>query len=444
MTRESHLIEPKREERYKPSETEPIWQSRWTADRLSEIDAEQAAHDRKFYNLVEFPYPSAEGLHVGHAYTYSGADTYGRYLRMRGREVFQPIGFDSFGIHTENYALSVDEHPRTLTERTIAKLPSATRVPRCGLGLEPGDRDERSLLLPAGYPLDAVDLCEAVPGGTGRQARGPGRVVSVMSHRACERAAGGDRCERCGTRVVQRIMLQWFLRITAYAEDLLRGLEDLDWPESAKRAQREWIGRSEGVEIDFEVPDRGLRLRTFTTRPETLFGVTFLVLPPEHPDLDELAGGTGLEDQVRRYVEEVLRERVVTSAWSGQAAGTRPRGRAFTGSHAVHPATGERVPIYVADYVLATYGTGAVMGVPAHNECGFQFAAANGLPVVEVIRPHGDTEVPANGAWTGEGVLTGSDRTRPRTSPPRRRPGPDRGRRTNKGAPGSPSPMRGS
>jgi leucyl-tRNA synthetase len=220
----------------------------------------------------------------------------------------------------------------------------------------------------------------------------------------------GDRCERCGTRVIRRTMLQWFLRITAYAEKLLRGLDDLDWPLSAKRAQREWIGRSEGVEIDFEVSDRGLHLRTFTTRPDTLFGVTFLVLPPEHPDLEVLARGTGSENEVRRYVEEAMRERVATSARSGEAAGALlPRGT-FTGSFAVHPATGERVPIYVADYVVATYGTGAVMGVPAHDERDFQFATANGLPVVGVIKPPERAEASANGPWTGEGVLIDSGR----------------------------------
>jgi leucyl-tRNA synthetase len=400
------MIEPKRQEKYKPSEIEPIWQTRWAVDRLSEIDVERTAHDRKFYNLVEFPYPSAEGLHVGHAYTYSGADTYGRYLRMRGREVFQPIGFDSFGIHTENYALRVDEHPRTLTERTIANY----RRQLASIGAAWDWSREIVTSDPSYYHWTQWIFVKLYRAGLAVRREAPvvwcPSCLTVLANEQLE----GDRCERCGTRVVQRIMLQWFLRITAYAEDLLRGLEDLDWPESAKRAQREWIGRSEGVEIDFEVPDRGLRLRTFTTRPDTLFGVTFLVLPPEHPDLDELATGTGREDHVRRYVEEALRERVATSAWSGRAAGTRPRGGAFTGSHAVHPATGGRVPIYVADYVLATYGTGAVMGVPAHDERDFQFAAANGVPVVEVIRPYGGAEAPANGPWTGEGMLIGSDR----------------------------------
>jgi leucyl-tRNA synthetase len=390
---------------YKHSDIERKWRARWATDRLSEIDVERAARDRKFYNLVEFPYPSAEGLHVGHAYTYCGADTYGRYLRMRGRDVFQPIGFDSFGIHTENYALRVGEHPRILTERTIANY----RRQLVSIGAAWDWSKEIVTSDPSYYRWTQWVFVKLYRAGLAVRREAPvvwcPSCLTVIANEQLE----GDRCERCGTHVIQRTMLQWFLRITAYADELLRGLEDLDWPESAKRAQREWIGRSEGVEIDFDVPDSGLRLRTFTTRPDTLFGVTFLVLPPEHPDLEELTRGTGLEDEVRRHVEESLRKRVPTLARSGEAAGARPIQGAFTGSFAAHPATGEGVPIYVADYVVATYGTGAVMGVPGHDERDFQFAAANGLPVVEVIKPPQGAEAAANGPWTGEGVLIDSD-----------------------------------
>jgi leucyl-tRNA synthetase len=398
--------------RYKPSEIEPTWRARWATDRLSEIDVERVARDRKFYNLVEFPYPSAEGLHVGHAYTYSGADTYGRFLRMQGREVFQPIGFDSFGIHTENYALKAGEHPKTLTQRTIVNY----RRQLGALGAAWDWSREIVTSDPSYYRWTQWVFVKLYRAGLAVRREAPvvwcPSCLTVLANEQLE----GDRCERCGTRVIQRTMLQWFLRITAYAEDLLRGLDDLDWPESAKRAQREWIGRSEGVEIDFEVPDRGLRLRTFTTRPDTLFGVTFLVLPPEHPDLDVLARGTGMEDEVRRYVEEVVRERGATSARTGRALEDQPRRGAFTGSHAIHPTTGERVPIWVGDYVVAGFGTGAVMGVPAHDERDFRFAAANGLPVAHVIRPPEGTESPPDSPWTGEGVLIDSDQFSGRSS----------------------------
>jgi leucyl-tRNA synthetase len=205
-------------------------------------------------------------------------------------------------------------------------------------------------------------------------------------------------------------MHQWFLRITAYADELLDGLDYLDWPESAKRAQREWIGRSEGSEIDFDVPDKDLRLRVFTTRPDTLFGVSFLALPPEHPALETLAIGTEQLDEVNTFVAEALRERVSSTVRSFGVDAARAPSGVFTGSFAVHPATGERVPIYVADYVLATYGTGAVMGVPAHDGRDFRFAEANGLPVVQVIRPTGAANAPKSDPWTGDGVLIDSAR----------------------------------
>ena len=231
------------------------------------------------------------------------------------REVFQPIGFDSFGIHTENYALRIGEHPRTLTERTIVNY----RRQLASLGAAWDWSREIATSDPSYYRWTQWIFLQLYRAGLA--VRREAAVVwcpsclTVLANEQLE----GERCERCGTRVVERIMDQWFLRITAYAEELLEGLDDLDWPESAKRAQREWIGRSEGVEIDFDVPDTGVRLRTFTTRPDTLFGVTFLVLPPEHPDLEALARGTGSETEVRQYVEEALRDRVAVPArsWSG-------------------------------------------------------------------------------------------------------------------------------
>ncbi|HET9723344.1 MAG TPA: leucine--tRNA ligase [Actinomycetota bacterium] len=386
--------------RYDPSEIEPKWRARWAADRLWELNVEGTDGPHLFYNLVEFPYPSAEGLHVGHAYTYSGADTYGRLLRMRGRDVFQPIGFDSFGIHTENYALRVGDPPRTLTERTIANYRRQLRA----LGGAWDWSRELSTSDPAYYRWTQWIFVQLYRAGLAVRREAPvvwcPSCLTVLANEQLE----GDRCERCGTRVEQRTMLQWFLRMTAYAQDLLEGLDDLDWPEPAKQAQRAWIGRSEGVEIDFAVPDRGLTLRTFTTRPDTLFGVTFLVVPPEHPDLDALVHGAD-SDAARRYAGEALRGRA-TTVTRGAGPSRSSRG-AFTGSHALHPMTADRIPIYVAEYVLASYGTGAVMGVPAHDERDLRFAEAHHLPVIHVVRPV-DPMAPSDGPWTGEGVLVDS------------------------------------
>ena len=328
---------------YDPLEVQARWQARWARDRLDELDLERLPPGEKLYNLVEFPYPSAEGLHVGHVYTYSGADTYGRWLRMRGRNVFQPIGFDAFGIHTENYALRVGEDPTTLTARTVDRYRGQLR--RLGAAW---DWDHEVVTSdPAYYRWTQWLFLRLYRAGLAVRRDAPvvwcPSCLTVLANEQLE----GDRCERCGTRVTQRTMRQWFLRITAYADELLDGLDELDWPQTAKRQQREWIGRSRGVEVDFELEDGG-RLAAFTTRPETLFGVTFLAVPPEHPEVPALAG----------------RE--------------REPGGVFSGRHALHPATGARLPVWVAGYVVAGYGTGAVMGVPAHDERDRAFAATAG------------------------------------------------------------------
>jgi len=297
---------------YDPSAIEPAWQSRWAADRLSEINVELPS--RKFYNLVEFPYPSA--------------DTYGRYLRMQGRSVFQPIGFDSFGIHTENYAIKVGEHPRTLTERTIANY----RRQLTSLGAAWDWSREIVTSDPTYYRWTQWIFVKLYRAGLAVRREAPvvwcPSCLTVLANEQLE----GDRCERCGTRVAQRIMHQWFLRITAYADELLDGLDDLDWPESAKRAQREWIGRSQGTEIDFDVPDKDLRLRVFTTRPDTLFGVSFLALPPEHPDLETLATRSSRKrcanERASRFGASVsMRPRQVSSL--DPSPSTLPRASAF-------------------------------------------------------------------------------------------------------------------
>jgi leucyl-tRNA synthetase len=370
---------------YDPLEIQARWQARWERDRLFELDLERVAPGEKFYNLVEFPYPSAEGLHVGHAYTYSGADTYGRWLRMRGRQVFQPIGFDAFGIHTENYALRVGEDPTTLTVRTVDRYRGQLR--RLGVAWDWGHEVVTSD--PAYYRWTQWLFLRLYRAGLA--VRREALVVwcptclTVLANEQLE----GDRCERCGTRVTRRTLRQWFLRITAYADALLDGLDELDWPDTAKRQQREWIGRSHGVEIDFELEDGG-RLATFTTRPETLFGVTFLALPPEHPEL------TALATPDRRAEVEAFADEQAQRALAGREREMRG---VFSGRHALHPATGARLPVWVAGYVVAGYGSGAVMGVPAHDDRDRAFAAAAGLPAVTVVGDDG--RLVASGQFSG-------------------------------------------
>ena len=295
--------------------------------------------DRLFYNLAEFPYPSADGLHVGHVFKYCGLDAYGRYHRLRGRTVFQPMGFDAFGINAENYAINVGEHPKALIARTTANFRRQLSSVGCAWDwtrtLDTSD--------PSYYRWTQWVLVQLFRAGLMYQADAPvlwcPSCLTVLAREQID----DERCERCGTSVIERIMRQWFLRMTAYADRLLAGLDALDWPDRAKRLQRSWIGRSEGREIDFG------DLTVFTTRPDTLPAVTFLAVPPGHP-----AAGT-----------------------------TRP-----------HATTGEPIPVYEAGYIVADYGTGAVMGVPAHDERDARFAAAHRIPVSH------DALLPSHVAWT--------------------------------------------
>jgi leucyl-tRNA synthetase len=309
---------------------EQYWRERWEADGLYRVDLSSVSPSELFYNLVEFPYPSAEGLHIGHFFKYSGADAYGRYQRMRGRTVFQPIGFDAFGIHTENYALKVGRHPSALTRQTTAAFRSQLS---CG-GMAWDWSRCIDTSQPGYYRWTQWILTKLFGAGLLYQADAPvvwcPSCLTVLAREQTEVASGETVCERCSTPVTERQMRQWFLRTTAYAERLLARLDELDWPERAKRLQRQWIGRSEGREVDFG------DLTVFTTRPETLPAVTFLAVPAGHP----------------------------------AAGSTRP-----------HPLSGVRLPVLTADYVVESYGTGAVMGVPAHDERDRRFALANDLPV---------------------------------------------------------------
>ncbi len=341
-----------------PREIEWRWQARWQADGLYELDLDRLDPTEKFYNLVEFPYPSAEGLHVGHAYTYCGADTFGRYRRMRGRAVFQPMGFDSFGIHTENFALKAGEHPISLTAKTIETYRGQLRRLGCAFDWS------REVVTsdPSYYRWTQWVFLQLYRAGLAYRAEAPvvwcPSCLTVLAYEQLE----GDRCERCGTVVTERVMKQWFFRMTAYADRLLEGLERLDWPEVAKRVQREWIGRRPGAEVVFDVPSLGQRLTAFTTRVDTLYGATFVSVSPSHPLAKRVEGATG-----------------------------------------VHPATGALLPVVVADYVIGDVGTGVVMGVPAHDERDYAFALERGLAIVRVVE--GGDGLP----YTGEGRLIDSD-----------------------------------
>ncbi len=381
---------------YDATSVEERWQQRWHEDRLWELDVATLGRDAKFYNLVEFPYPSAEGLHVGHVFTYAGADTTGRYLRMQGKSVFQPIGFDSFGIHTENYALKVDKHPKALTAQTIARY----REQLERLGIAWNWDQEVSTNDPDYYRWTQWIFVQLFKAGLAVQKEAPvvwcPTCLTVLAFEQLE----GDQCERCGTQVEDRVMLQWYLKITEFADRLVDGLNDLDWPDVSKHLQRDWIGRSYGADITFGIDGRDDTIGVFTTRPDTLFGATFMALAVEHPLVAELAADEATAAAIDEFVHEVRRQRAATAEGPVQ---TDRRG-VFTGSYAIHPLTGARLPVYAADYVLVEYGSGAIMGVPAHDQRDWDFAMHFGLDIVEVV----DGGDPSTEAYPGEGPLVNS------------------------------------
>jgi leucyl-tRNA synthetase len=382
---------------YDPAVVEKKWQTSWEERGTNHTDLEDGV--RPFYALMMFPYPSAEGLHVGNLFAFTGNDIYGRFQRLQGHTVFEPMGFDAFGIHSENYALKVGTHPGELIPRNIVNF--RRQLQRAGLMID--WRHELSTTDPAYYKWTQWIFLELYKRGLAYRRRAAVNwCPNDKTVLANEQVIAGE-CERCGWKVEQRFLEQWFFRITDYAERLLADLDWIDWSESTKTAQRNWIGRSDGAEIVFRVQDilemagaatvglnvmattaelnaQATDIRVFTTRPDTIFGATYLVLAPEHPLVDGLTTDEQ-RDEVARYRATAVKQDLVTRRVNLEKTGV------FTGSYAINPATGQAIPIWIADYVLMEYGTGAIMAVPGHDERDFEFAKAFGLPIVRVVAP---------------------------------------------------------
>jgi len=370
---------------------EAKWQERWRRTGIFETPLAEAK--RPYYNLMMFPYPSAEGLHVGNMYAFSGADAHGRFQRMQGFDVFEPIGYDAFGIHSENFALKVNRHPTDLIAANIRNF--RQQLERLGAQFAWSKTVETTD--PRYYRWTQWLFLTLWKGGlayrTRRNVKWCPQDLTVL---ADEQVMADGTCERCGTMVVERELEQWFLRISAYTERLLANLDQLDWSESTKLLQRHWIGRSEGALIDFPI-DGEAPLTVFTTRPDTLFGATFMVLAPDHPRTLELAA-LEQRDEVLAYVAETARRRIAGVREEEDAT----RGISL-GRSARHPLTGSEIPLYAAEYVLSGYGAGAIMAVPGHDSRDHAFATAFRLPIVEVVS--GGTG-PA--AHAGSGTLVNS------------------------------------
>jgi leucyl-tRNA synthetase len=375
---------------YEPAVVEAKWRRIWEqrGDYRTDLDSS----DRPFYNLSMFPYPSAEGLHVGHMVPYSGSDIYGRWRRLHGDNVFEPMGFDAFGIHSENYALKIGEHPAVVMRRAVANF-RENQLKKIGAMFD--WEHQVNTADPAYYRWTQwlfLRLFEA-----GLVEWRDGAVLwcpSCLTVLANEQVEQG-KCERCNSVVETRWLRQWWLKITKYAQELLDALDTLDWSESTKLMQRNWIGRREGARIVFDLDGCERKdVPVFTTRPDTLYGATFVVIAADHPQLEEFVPAE---------------RRGELNAWRNRLPGPQAEPD-FTvgielGSWAIHPLSGQRLPVWAAPYVLYDYGTGAIMAVPAHDERDHAFATAHGLPIVEVVSGGDGSQA----AYTGEGVMVNSD-----------------------------------
>ncbi|MBI5733150.1 leucine--tRNA ligase [Candidatus Jorgensenbacteria bacterium] len=383
--------------KYKFRTIEKKWQQFWRIKKTYEPNFKKTK--KPFYNLMMFPYPSAEGLHVGNMYAFVGSDIYGRMKRMQGRDVFQPIGLDGFGIHSENYALKIGAHP--MKQAKVSEKRFYKQLEIIGNGFAWEERLET--YDPEYYKWTQWIFIQMFKNGLAYRKKAPVNwCPSCKTVLADEQVVSG-KCERCSSVVEKRELEQWFFKITAYAEKLLENLNIIDWSERVKIAQRNWIGRSEGASIEFEVKDTEYKIEVFTTRPDTLFGATYMVLAPEHSLIQKLKYRIKNWAEISSYIQksklESEEERINESK--------DKTGVELKGLRAVNPATGESIPIWIADYVLAGYGTGAIMAVPAHDERDFEFARKYNLPV-RIVISDGTVVSPLVRAYTGTGKLVNS------------------------------------
>ncbi|HET7028011.1 MAG TPA: class I tRNA ligase family protein, partial [Candidatus Limnocylindrales bacterium] len=384
-TTSNSRTEPRRRERverYDAPGIEARWQARWTELGLYDTDLDDTSRPR-FYLLTMYPYPSGD-LHIGHWYIVTPTDAIARFHRMHGENVFLPIGFDAFGLPAENAAIARGVNPREWTMRNVENMRRQFRTMGATF-----DWDSQVVTCePDFYRWNQWLFLRFLEAGLAYRAKSAVDWCPNDGTLAREQVEGTDRhCWRCGARVEKRDLEQWYLRITNYSRELL-DFEGLDFPEPIKIAQTNWIGESSGAEIDFTTAASphhrgGETLRVFTTRPDTLFGATFMVLAPEHPLVASLTAPERA-DEVAAYVEAARRRTEIE-----RLSTDREKTGVALGSDAINPVNGERIPIWIADYVLAGYGTGAIMAVPAHDERDFAFARRHGLPIRQVIVPEG-------------------------------------------------------
>ncbi len=364
--------------KYPFKEIEEKWRKIWDEKKVYSTDLNDL--EKKLYTLVMFIYPSGAKLHIGHWYNYGPTDSWARYKKLRGYNVFEPMGYDAFGLPAENYAIKTGIHPYDSTMKNIEDIRRQLK----NMGCMYDWNAELMTCVPEYYKWNQWLFLQMYKKGLAYRKNAPVNwCPSCQTVLANEQVQPDGTCERCGTPVVKKNLTQWFLKITDYADELLEGLEKIDWPEKTKLMQRNWIGKSTGTEIQFKIDGTDKTFTVFTTRPDTLFGVTYVVLAPEHELVQEITTADRKEE-VEKYIDAVKNlSEIERTSTAKEKTGT------FTGAYAINPVNNEKVPIWIADYVLASYGTGAVMAVPAHDERDFEFATKFNLPIRKVILQDG-------------------------------------------------------
>lgn len=388
--------------RYSSAAAERKWQKTWEKEKQFSVPS-AAKSKRKLYVLDMFPYPSGQGLHVGHVESYTASDIIARYYRMRGYSVLHPMGWDAFGLPAENYAIKTKTSPRAVVKKNVANFKRQIN----SLGFSYDWSREINTTDPDYYRWTQWIFLKLFKRGLAYQEEMPVNWCPSCKTVLADEEVVGGKCDRCGTPVERKNLTQWMLKITAYADRLLKDLDDIAWPEKVKTMQRNWIGRSEGAQISFPLAGAAKSavplVEVFTTRPDTICGATYLVVAPEHPLID------AVRDQLenRKEVDAYLRAARNKSDEERIAQGKEKAGVRLGGVHAINPATHKEIPVYVADYVLMHYGTGAIMAVPAHDERDFDFAKKYHLPIVPVVSPDGKADSMVL-PYTGDGVLINS------------------------------------
>ena len=382
---------------YNPEEIELKWQKNW--DEAHCFEAKSDKSKPKFFGLIEFPYPSGAGLHVGHPRSNTAMDIIARKRRMEGYNVLYPIGWDAFGLTTENYAIKNHVHPAGVTQKNIDHF--REQLKRIGFSFDWSR--EVNTTDPNYFKWTQWIFLQLYKHGLAYKSEMPVNwCPSCKCGLANEEVVAG-KCERCGAEVIRRVKSQWMLKITKYAQKLLDGLDDVDFIEKVKVQQRNWIGRSEGAEVDFKIADSDMKLRVYTTRPDTLFGATYMVVAPEHAAVDALKDRITNWDDVIAYREAAARK----SEFERTELAKDKTGVELKGIRAINPVNGKDIPIFISDYVLVTYGTGAIMAVPAHDTRDWDFAKKFNLPIIEVVAGGEDVQKEAY-TDVAEGVLCNS------------------------------------